>query len=107
VARYPANQGGPVDVESSWALAQCKHVKRLSLVELERLALDAQRQGEARDKAGLVVVKRRAGAGRPTPRLVVMTEDVWRRLGLADAARSAAHHAFAPAEPTPPSRRAA
>jgi hypothetical protein len=76
-ARYPANSGGPVDVEAPSVVAQVKHVKRLSLAELERLAVEAEREGRARGKAGVVVVKRRAGSGRATPRLVVMAEDVW------------------------------
>jgi len=79
-ARYPANQGGLVDVESPTIVAQVKHRKVASLAELERLALEMEAVGDARQKAGVVVVKRRAGKGTPTPRLVVLTERVWRRL---------------------------
>lgn len=77
-ARYPANQGGRVDVESLRIVAQVKHRRVCSLAELERLALEMAALGRARGKLGIVVVKRRAGAGRPTPRLVVCVEDVWR-----------------------------
>ncbi len=36
-ARYPANQGGRVDVESPSTVVQVKHVQRLSLAQLEAL----------------------------------------------------------------------
>ena len=36
--------------------------------------------GQHRDKVGIVVVKRRAGRGRQTPRLIVLTEEAWRQL---------------------------
>lgn len=58
--RYPANSGGRVDVEA--------------------LPLEMQAVGAESGKVGVVVIKRRAGSGRDTPRLVVMTEEVWRRL---------------------------
>jgi hypothetical protein len=63
-----------VDVESAGFVCQVKHRRVCSLGELERLALELERLGEAEGKAGLVVVKRRAGRGQATPRLVVMTE---------------------------------
>ena len=72
--RHPANQGGAVDVESSWLCVQVKHRRVCSLAELEGLALEAERQGQQRAKVGAVVVKRRAGKGTRTPRLVVMVE---------------------------------
>ena len=78
--RYPANGGGPVDAESSWAVAQCKHVRRLALAELERLAVEANRQGAQRRKVGLVVIKRCAGRGVPTPTLVVLTAAAFREM---------------------------
>jgi hypothetical protein len=78
--RYPANMGGPIDAESSWAIAQCKHVRTLSLAALERLSLEAERQGTQRAKVGLVVVRRRAGRGVPTPTLVVMTAEQFRAM---------------------------
>lgn len=79
--RYPANSGGRVDVEGPTTVAQVKHVRRLSLAQLEALALEMQGAGSERGKVGLVVVKRRGGKGRDTPRLVVMTEEVWRNAG--------------------------
>ncbi len=78
--RYPANSGGRVDVEGPGIMAQVKHVQRLSLAQLEALALEMADLGRERGKAGLVVVKRRAGRGQPSPRLVVMTEDVFQKL---------------------------
>lgn len=79
-SRYPANSGGRVDVEAPGIMAQVKHVQRLSLARLEALALEIAELGRQRGKAGLVVVKRRAGRGQLTPRLVLMTEAAWRRL---------------------------
>jgi hypothetical protein len=51
-----------------------------SLAELERLAVEIQELGKERGKAGVVVVKRRAGRGCRTPRLIVATEEAWRQL---------------------------
>ena len=79
-ARYWANAGQAVDVESSWCVAQVKHVKTCSLAQLEALALEADRQGQQRQKIGVVVVRRRAGRGVSTPRLVVLTEAMWRAM---------------------------
>lgn len=75
--RYPANTGGPVDVESPTILAQVKHVQRLSLTRLETLAIEMEVLTIPRSKVGVVVVKRRAGRGQATPRLVVLTETSW------------------------------
>lgn len=84
-ARYPANQGGAVDVESADVVAQVKHRRVCSLAELERLAVELATLGRSRGKLGVVVVKRRAGAGRPTPRLVVCVESVWREVRAQNA----------------------
>jgi len=62
--RHPANSGGRVDVTK----------------QLEELCVEMAALGQERGKMGLVTVKRRAGRGTPTPRLVVMTEGVWVRL---------------------------
>ena len=78
--RYPANQGGPVDVESPAFVGQCKEVKTLPFPELERLALEAERQGIQRHKIGLCIIKRRAGSGVKTPTLVVMTAGQFREM---------------------------
>ncbi len=67
-------------MESALYVAQVKHVRRLSLASLEALAVEMEQLGTQRSKAGVLMVKRRAGAGRPTPRLVVMTEVVWREM---------------------------
>ena len=48
-------------MESPRYVAQVKHVARLSLAELERLAVEMEGEGRRRGKCGLVVVKRRAG----------------------------------------------
>jgi hypothetical protein len=78
--RFWANSGATVDVESDGIVAQCKEVSRMSLAALEALALEAERQGSQRQKVGLVLVKRRAGRGRSTPTLCVLTEAAWREL---------------------------
>lgn len=75
--RYPANLGEKVDCEGPRFVAQCKNVKRLSLPELSKLALEAEEQGRARGKAGLVAVKHRCGAGYESPTLIVMTAEVF------------------------------
>lgn len=67
-------------MESARYVAQVKHVARLSLAELERLAVELEGEGRRQDKCGLVIVKRRGGRGCSTPRLICMTEGVWRKL---------------------------
>ena len=79
-SRYPANSGGRVDVESPKVVAQVKHVRQLSLAQLEALAVEMEELGAEKGKLGLVVVKRRAGGGTATPRLIVMTQAVFERL---------------------------
>jgi len=66
-------------------MSQPKHVRRLSLAQLEALAVSVEQSGARASRAGVAVVKRRAGSGRETPRLIVMTERTWRWLsGTAD-----------------------
>ncbi len=79
-SRFGANTGGRIDAESPQIVAQVKHVKRLSLAELEALAVEMATLGAKRGKVGVVVVKRRAGRGTATPRLVVMCEATFERL---------------------------
>jgi len=76
--RFPANTGGRVDVEGPTVIAQVKHRRTLSLAALETLAVEAVEAGRTRGKLGILVVKRRAGRGWPTTRMVVMTEAAWR-----------------------------
>ena len=84
--RYPANSGGRVDVESPRFVSQVKHRKTCSLAELERLTVEMDALGRQRGKCGVAVVKRRAGCGNRTPRLVVLTEAAFRSLvGVDDA----------------------
>ena len=82
--RFWANSGERLDFEGSggWALVckedavplrgQCKLVKSLSLEALTKLAEEPG--------VDVVCVKVRRGAGRPSPALVVMTFDTYRRL---------------------------
>jgi len=80
--RFVASTGGALDFETRRFVGQVKHVRRLSLAALETLALEIQRLGfrGTQRKCGVVVVKGRAGRGRKTPRLIVLTEATWRRL---------------------------
>ena len=76
--RHWANSGEEVDVENDGVVCQVKHRKVASLHELEKLAVEAERQGTQRNKVGLVLVKRRAGHGHKTPWLVLMTAHSYR-----------------------------
>jgi hypothetical protein len=67
-------------VDSARYVAQVKHVSRLSLAELEWLALEIAAIGQEKNKIGLVVLKRKAGRGCKTPRLICMTEEVLHKL---------------------------
>lgn len=78
--RFGANGGGRVDFEGPAYVGQVKHVRRLSLAALEALAVEIANIGTAQGKAGVVIVKRRAGSGCPTTRLVVMTDATFQRL---------------------------
>ena len=73
-SRYPANSGGRVDVESPTLVVQVKHVQRMSLAQLELLAVEMEEIGKERGRVGVVAVKRRAGRGHPTRTLVILTE---------------------------------
>jgi len=75
-----ANSGESIDVESHAFVCQVKNVQKCSLAELEALAMEAERQGDQRSKVGLVCIKRRAGSGKATPALIVMTEHAFRAM---------------------------
>lgn len=79
-ARCPANSGGRVDVIGPGIVAQVKHVRTCSLARLEAIAVEMAALGQQHGGAGVVMVKRRAGRGQPTPRLIIMTDRVWRHL---------------------------
>jgi len=59
-------------------VAQVKHVARLSLAQLVALAMAMETEGRRRGKCG--VAKGRGGSGCKTPRLIYMTEGVWRKV---------------------------
>ncbi len=69
-----------MDVESDQYVAQVKLVKTLSLAQLEELCVEMTALGQEQGKLGLVTVKRRAGKGIHTERLICMTEGVWKKL---------------------------
>lgn len=81
--RFPANQGGPMDVESTLYVAEVKNVKRFSLLQLERECREIERVGNLKNKIGLVLVKRSAGKGRETEWLVCMTAGMFREMNSA------------------------
>ena len=64
-----------MDVESPHFVAEVKHIRRFSLAQLEALAVEMALLGAQRGKVGVVVVKRRAGRGDKTPRLIFMTAE--------------------------------
>ena len=69
------------DLGSAFRLARPRHVGRLSLAQLEALAVDLEQVAAARvSKTGIAVVKRKASPGHQTPRLMVITEAAWCRL---------------------------
>jgi hypothetical protein len=76
--RHWANTGELVDCESDGLVCQVKERKTLSLAAAEALALEIERVASYRAKQGIVMVKRSAGRGRPTPWLVIMTAGTFR-----------------------------
>lgn len=84
--RYWANAGERVDFESEWAVGQCKLVKSLSLEKLTRLAEEMEREGEEKQKMGVVVTKVRRGSGKTSPTIITMTES--------SLAKLVAHHVW-------------
>ena len=75
--RYPANQGGRVDVEGPAYIVQCKERKSLSLEQLTQLVEEIEGIAKAKGKHGLVAVKVRRGRGKSSPTLFVQTADQW------------------------------
>lgn len=75
--RYPANQGGRVDVEGEKYVVQVKERKSLSLEQLTQLVEEVETIGKSKGKQGLVAVKVRRGSGRHSPILIVMSETAW------------------------------
>lgn len=80
-ARFWANSGERMDFESSAYVGQVKLLKRIPKW-LEELAVEVERLGfqKSPPKIGVVVLKRRAGRGTHTPRLIVLTEAAWREM---------------------------
>src|SRR3990172_5005234 len=72
-ARDPANTGGKGDVESSAVVAQVKNVRVFPLSRMEVEVEAIARVGNAKNKTGILMVKRSAGKGKNTPWLIVMT----------------------------------
>jgi len=75
--RYPANQGGRVDVEGPQYVVQCKERRSLSLEQLSQLVEEIEDIAKIRGKQGLVAVKVRRGRGRQSPILIVQSAEQW------------------------------
>ena len=67
-------------MESPLYVAEVKNVKRFSLLQAERECLEIERQGNLKNKIGIVMVRRSAGKGRETPWLVCMTAGMFREM---------------------------
>jgi len=78
--RFWANAGHRIDFEGPRFVGQSKYVARMSLSELTDLAQEVEEIGREKAKAGVVTVKLKRGRGKLTPRLVVVTESVWKEL---------------------------
>ena len=78
--RFPANQGGAVDVESADFCVQVKERRVFSLTQMETEAVEIDRVATQKNKCGVLMVKRSAGKGIETPWLFVLTEAQWRYL---------------------------
>ena len=77
--RYPANQGGRVDVSGPFHVVQCKERKSLSLEQLTQLVEEIEAIGLKEGKVGLVAVKVRRGRGKQSPILIVQSATQWRQ----------------------------
>ena len=77
--RYPANQGGLVDVEGDHYVVQVKERKSLSLEALTQLVETIEEIAKAKGKRGLVAVKVRRGSGKKSPLLFIQTAEQWRQ----------------------------
>jgi hypothetical protein len=75
--RYPANQGGRVDVEGNQYIVQCKERRSLSLEQLTQLVEEIETIAKAKGKRGLVAVKVRRGKGKQSPILIVQSAEQW------------------------------
>lgn len=72
--------GGPADFENDWYVGQVKTRRRLPQAEIEALCVEMERLGAQKGKSGIVMTKRPAGRGQPTPWVIHCTEGVWRTL---------------------------
>jgi len=75
--RYPANTGGPIDVESPQYIVQAKERRSLSLEALTQLVEEIEGIAKAKCKHGLLAVKVRRGKGKYSPILIIQTAEQW------------------------------
>ena len=68
------------DFTSGVLLGRPRHIRRMSLAQLEALAVGLKQAAARVSKAGVAVVKRKASPGHQTPRLIVIAEAGWCRL---------------------------
>ena len=87
-ARFWANSGESLDCESHHFVAQCKHVKSMSLNAVAQLAEEIKQDGEDNrtptglpaPKYGILALKTRPGKGKKSTTLIVMEQEVFRQL---------------------------
>ena len=69
-----------MDVESSAFCCQVKARRVMALAQIEAEAVEIERIGTQKNKVGILMVKRSAGKGKPTPWLIVMTAAAFREM---------------------------
>jgi len=71
--RYPANQGGPIDVESEMTIGQCKKKRCFSHAELAREVKAIQDLGFEKNKLGVVLHQTPRQKGTPPIPMITMS----------------------------------
>jgi len=78
--RYPANMGGPIDVEGPTCIGQCKKKTSMSHVDLAKQTQAIHSLGMAANKLGVVLHQVPRAKGAPATRMITMSWemfDVW------------------------------
>jgi len=75
--RYPANQGGPIDVESEFTIGQCKKKNNLSHSELAREVKKIQDLGFTMNKLGVVLHQTPRQKGTPPIPMITLSWDTF------------------------------
>lgn len=78
--RFWANSGESLDCEGPVFVAQCKHVKSMSLNKIAELAVSIKDDGVRKQRLGVVGLKTKPGRGKPSTTVVVMEASVFKEL---------------------------